>query len=64
MAGADVEMLEALAGDLLTRLGYERAIDRTPPGVTQMATTYSQWWAEKIESKKWRPKSAEASVSR
>lgn len=48
MRKADLEMFEAIAGDLLAGLHYERAIDRTSSEVAQMAESCSNVWREAL----------------
>jgi Sulfotransferase family len=40
----DQALFEALAGDLLTELGYERTVDTYPPEVTEVAERCRTWW--------------------
>ncbi len=44
MPRGDVELFEALAGDLLADLGYERAVDATSPEIAAMAGGFQPWW--------------------
>jgi hypothetical protein len=44
MKPRDVELFEALAGDLLSDLGYERAFSAISPGITATAERYRDWW--------------------
>ena len=44
MAGRDVELFEALAGDLLSSLGYERAAPTASPGTAALARACLRWW--------------------
>lgn len=48
MPPRDVEMVEALAGELLTELGYERAFQSIAPAVRDRAMRYRDWWARKL----------------
>jgi hypothetical protein len=45
----DAEVFEALAGDLLLTLGYERATDSTSPAVRALAQGYRSWWDAELE---------------
>lgn len=40
----DVELFEALAGDLLTSLGYERATRAVSPAISRTAGRCRRWW--------------------
>jgi sulfotransferase family protein len=53
----DVELFEAIAGDLLVELGYERAFTRISPAVAAVADQCRSWWANPIRrpSSKKRP---------
>ena len=44
MPSRDVELFEALAGDLLEELGYERVFPRIAPGVASLADRYRAKW--------------------
>ncbi len=44
MAPDDVELFEALAGDLLSELGYPRTCDRISAKTAALARTYQDWW--------------------
>lgn len=44
----DVELVEALVGDLLDDLGYERAFPKISPFVRDQANGYREWWARKL----------------
>jgi hypothetical protein len=46
----DQQLFEALAGDLLSQLGYERRFDPVAPGVKARASRYrAAWQAELVE---------------
>jgi hypothetical protein len=45
----DLELFEALAGDLLQQLGYERTVSRVSPAVARVAADCSTWWGEFLE---------------
>jgi hypothetical protein len=44
MTPRDLELFEALAGDLLSALGYERSVTTISPGVAAVAGRCRQWW--------------------
>jgi Sulfotransferase family len=44
MAGGDLEVFEAVAGDLLSELGYERACDTISPELTEKSGEWQRWW--------------------
>jgi hypothetical protein len=44
LVGRDLELFEALAGDLLSALGYERAVDTVSDEVTAVAERCREWW--------------------
>ncbi len=46
MSESDVELFEALAGDTLTSLGYERRYDVISTGIAEEASMCYQWWCE------------------
>lgn len=48
MPAHDVELFEALAGDLLSELGYERAFQTISPAVQERAERYRDWWKRKL----------------
>lgn len=45
MAERDVELFEALAGDLLSSLGYERAVPAVSSAMEVVAARCRSWWA-------------------
>jgi hypothetical protein len=45
MTRRDLELFEAIAGDLLTELMFERGIDTISPEIREAAARYEQWWA-------------------
>jgi Sulfotransferase family len=47
MAPKDVELFEAIAGDLLEQLGYERAYSRISPETADIADRCRAWWTSK-----------------
>lgn len=50
MQSSDVEMFEALAGDLLSDLGYPRAFDEISPAVSTEAQRYRSWFEANVLS--------------
>ncbi len=44
MAARDLELFEAMAGDLLAKLGYERAYQEISPEIARAAEQYRNWW--------------------
>ncbi len=44
MGRGDVELFEAIAGDLLGELGYERAYDEISPEAAAIANRCIAWW--------------------
>jgi sulfotransferase family protein len=44
MSGRDIELFEALAGDLLSMLGYERAFQAISPEIAEVAERCRDWW--------------------
>jgi hypothetical protein len=44
MSATDLEVFEAVAGDLLTELGYERACDAMSPELAARAGEWQRWW--------------------
>jgi hypothetical protein len=44
----DAELFEALAGDLLSELGYERSIETVSPGVASVADRCKEWWESEL----------------
>jgi hypothetical protein len=48
MSPDDVELVEALAGDLLADLGYERGFPTISPAVRRQASRYQAWWTRKL----------------
>lgn len=45
MAARDAELFEAIAGDLLGSLGYERRVPKISPEIAAVAERCRQWWA-------------------
>ncbi len=45
----DLELFEAIAGDLLSALGYERAFDAISPEIAAVAARCRTWWETKAE---------------
>jgi Sulfotransferase family len=48
LSPGDVELFEALSGDLLTLLGYERAHDAVSPAAEAAAARYRRAWADEL----------------
>lgn len=44
MRDRDVDLFEALAGDLLSQLGYERRTAATSPAIVEVAEKCRSWW--------------------
>ena len=44
MKPRDVELFEAIAGDLLSALGYERGFSTISPAIAALAEGYRSWW--------------------
>lgn len=51
MSARDLELFEALAGDLLSELGYERSIDLISPEIAALAGLYRLKWEAEIEQR-------------
>lgn len=49
MPEQDVEVLEALVGDLLADLGYDRSVQRISPDTTRMASICRSWWLAELQ---------------
>jgi Sulfotransferase family len=52
MSVRDTEMFEALAGDLLSSLGYERATGAPTPPVAALAQRYRSWWEAELKRRR------------
>jgi len=48
MAERDVELFEAISGDLLSALGYERGVSTISPEVTAVAERCQRWWESEM----------------
>ena len=48
MSARDVELFEAIAGDLVGALGYERDADAISPEIAGIAKRCSDWWEPKM----------------
>lgn len=48
MSQRDLELFEALAGDLLDDLGLERAFHRISPAFVRIASEHAMWWREHL----------------
>ena len=44
MLEQDIEIFEAIAGDLLFSLGYERAFNKITPNVMEVSQRFQSWW--------------------
>jgi hypothetical protein len=51
LAPGDLELFEALAGDLLSRLGYERACDTISGPVASLAAAYRSAWEDELRER-------------
>ena len=51
LAPRDVQLFEALAGDLLASLGYPLTEPEIPPEVSAVAERCERWWATEVERK-------------
>ena len=61
MQAGDIEMFEALAGDLLSALGYQREFDVISPTVCADAQQFRSWFEANVASP---PASADTGSSR
>src|SRR6266498_2269187 len=52
MSERDVALFEALVGDLLSSLGYERATSAPAPAVAALAERYQSWWEAELERRR------------
>ncbi len=52
MSERDAEVFEALAGDLLSSLGYERTTGVPSPVVAALAQRYQSWWEAELERRR------------
>ncbi len=62
MAPRDVELFEALAGDRLSDLGYERGATVISDEIAEVAERCRAWWQDKMARKarrRWRTVSVE-----
>ena len=50
MKPKDVELFEALAGDLLSELDYPRAPETVSSGTREVAERCRRWWEENVKS--------------
>jgi hypothetical protein len=44
----DLELFEAIAGDLLDELGFERSVRRISPEIVRVAKDCSAWWEDML----------------
>jgi hypothetical protein len=51
LPAADVELFEALAGDLLSQLGYERAYDAVSPRLAAVAARFRATWEAELRER-------------
>ncbi len=51
MKEQDVELFEALAGDLLSALGYERVFKAVSPEITKVAKQCRNWWETEMAAR-------------
>jgi hypothetical protein len=51
LADRDTELFEALTGDLLSELGYERATQSTSPEIVKIADRCQESWAAEMKSR-------------
>jgi hypothetical protein len=49
MTERNVELFEAIAGDLLSTLGYKRTVDSVSPQVSEVAERCESWWRAEME---------------
>lgn len=52
MSERDAAVFEALAGDLLSSLGYERATGGPSPAVRVLAQRYQNWWEAELQRRR------------
>jgi hypothetical protein len=45
----NLELFEAIAGDLLSSLGYKREVDAVSPQVSAVAERCESWWRVEME---------------
>lgn len=60
MAERDLELFEAIAGDVLEEMGYERAIPTISPGIAKVAEHCRQRWKADLETRPSRARSPDA----
>lgn len=51
MRERDVAVFEAISGDLLSTLGYERSVPRIPPAIAAVADRCRQWWESEMAAR-------------
>jgi hypothetical protein len=51
MSPRDLELFEAIAGDLLSALGYERAIMSISPDIGALRDRHRAWWQRKLATR-------------
>ncbi len=52
MAERNLELFEALAGDLLSTLGYERGVSTISSEISTVAERCRQWWEQEMERRR------------
>lgn len=63
MPERDRQLFEALAGDLLSELGYERSVDTVPAEVGEVAERCRSWWEGELARRAARTAPSGASVT-
>lgn len=61
MAAQDVALFEAIAGDLLGAMGYERRTDAVSPEIADVAQRCIDWWMARTEGKRAKNEASEIS---
>jgi hypothetical protein len=49
MSHRDLELFEAIAGELLSELGFERGIHAVSPEISEVAARCERWWATRTQ---------------
>jgi hypothetical protein len=55
MRQRDVELFEAIAGDLLSALGYERGFNRVSPEIAEVCKKCRSWWETELPTRRLEP---------
>ena len=63
MSARDIELFEALAGNLLDELGYERAVSTISPGIAKIAEHCREQWLTERSKSLGRARSSELAAS-